>query len=280
MDYRTALITGASSGIGAAFARILPASTDLLLTARSAEKLAAVALPLASDARRVETLAADLRSATGRDAMVAGAQARGVDLLVCNAGIGRSGKFLDVPLEEQRDTLVVNVAAVVELLHRLLPEMMARARREHRRAGVIIVSSMGVFGTAPGLAGYGASKAFALHLARSLAAELEGEPIDLLALCPTYTDTQFFARAGLPAPRRAMSAEAVASEAMTALGRRTLHLCSLHHYPQAVRRLVAFNPALAAWRWPRQIANRLRPGGKSAPDRPGKGPVAAASSRH
>jgi uncharacterized protein len=260
VDYHTALITGASSGLGAAFARILPATTDLLLTASSAERLRRVVAPLGSAGRRVDSVTADLATASGRAALIEQALARDIDLFVCNAGMGRAGNFLETPLSAQRDSLAVNVIAVVELLHALLPDMIARARRERRRAGVIIVSSMGAFAAAPGLACYGACKTFDLRLAQSLAAELDDAPIDVLALCPTYTATEFFARAGLPEPHRAMPAEAVAREAMAALGRQTIHLCSLHRYPQPIRRLAAFNPALAAWRWPRQIAARLQLG--------------------
>ena len=264
MAYRTALITGASSGLGAAFARILPASTDLLLTGASAERLARNAAPLAQPGRRVESLVADLATESGRAALAEAALKRSTDLFICNAGIGWSGPFLETSLATQRKSLAVNVTAMVELLHALLPAMIARARREERRAGVIIVSSMGAFGAAPGLACYGAAKAFDLHLARSLTEELADQPIDVLALCPTYTETGFFARAGLPAPHRAMPAEAVAREAMDALGRRSLHLCSLHRYPQAIRRLAAFNPALAVWRWPRLMTARLQRGVRPA----------------
>jgi short-subunit dehydrogenase len=258
VEYRAALITGASSGIGAAFAKVLPASTELLLSGTNEASLRRVAEPLATEARRVDCIAADLTTAAGREAVVKQACLHAIDLLICNAGIGQAGSFLETPLAVQRDTLAVNVLAAVDLLHALLPEMIARARRQHRRAGAIIVSSMAAFGAAPGLACYGATKAFELHLARSLAAELRGEPIDVLALCPTYTDTRFFARAGLSPPRRAMAAELVAGEAFRALGRRTVHVCSLRRrYPHAIRRLIAFNPALAAWRWPHHVAAPL-----------------------
>jgi len=255
--YGSALITGASSGIGTAFAKMLPPATDLLLTGTSEDRLRRVAAPLASPTRHVDWLAADLATAAGRAAVIERARSERIDLFICNAGMGQAGKFLETTLAAQRQMLAVNVLAVVELLHGLVPDMLARARQRRQRAGVVVVSSMAAFGTAPGFASYGASKALELRLAQSLAAELEEEPIDVLALCPTYTDTAFFARAGLATPSRAMPAEAVAREALDALGRRTMHLCSLHRYPQAIRQFAAFNPALAAWRWPAQIAARL-----------------------
>jgi uncharacterized protein len=268
VEYRSALITGASSGIGAAFARALPPTTDLLLTGNSEDRLRRVGTALASPARRVDWFAADLAGAAGRASVIERGSAQGIELFICNAGTGQAGNFLETPIAAQRRTLEVNVLAVVELLHGLLPDMLARARQQRCRAGVIIVSSMGAFGAAPGLACYGASKALELRLAQSLAIEFEDEPIDVLALCPTYTETAFFARAGLPTPARAMPADAVATEALAALGHRTLHLCSLHHHPQAIRRLAAFNPALAAWRWPARIAAWLGSG------RPWRAPVA------
>jgi short-subunit dehydrogenase len=253
--HKNALITGASSGLGAAFARILPDSTHLLLTGRDEERLRRVADGLAG---RADIIVADLASEAGRAAVIEGALARGIELLVCNAGLGWSGGFLEQPIARQREVISTNLVATIELLHALLPDMIARARHQERRAGVIIVSSMAALMPAPGLACYGASKAFALRLAQSLSAELAREPIEVLALCPTYTDTAFFHRAGLPEPRRAMAAEAVAREAMASLGRRRVHLCSLHRYPQALRRLAAFNPALAFWRWPRRLAALLQ----------------------
>jgi uncharacterized protein len=259
-NYRSAFITGASSGIGAAFARVLPSRTELLLTARTLEPLERTVAPLANPERRVNFFVADLATPAGRTEAVERALTHGIDLFICNAGLGQAGGFLETPFSAQRDTLAVNVLAVVELLHGLLPNMIARARRERRRAGVIIVSSMGAFSFAPGLGCYGATKAFELHLLLSLAAELRADPIDLLALCPTYTETSFFARAGMSAPQKAMPAEVAAREAMTALGRRLVHLCSLHRcYPQTIRQWVAFNPALAVWRWPRRLAAGLRP---------------------
>jgi uncharacterized protein len=260
-EYKTALITGASSGIGAAFAKILPATTSLLLTGRNEERLRHIGAGLGVKAGRVACLAADLATADGCAALIERAIEKEIDLLVCNAGLGWSGSFLDSPISYARDTVAVNVLAVMELLHALLPPMIERARREKRRAGVIIVSSMGAFVEAPaGMACYDASKVFVLRLAEALAKERRADPLDVLALCPTYTATAFFARAGLPAPQRAMAAEDVAREAMAALGRRTVYLCGMHRYPQAIRRLAAFNPALLdVWRLPRRMVERLQP---------------------
>jgi len=261
-DYNSALITGASSGIGAAFAKILPTSTRLLLAGRNEQRLREVVNEVASaggGVERITCLSADLATAEGCGALIERAQAAEIDLLVCNAGLGSSGKFLESPMAAARATLSVNIVAVTELLHALLPGMIARARTGKRRAGVIIVSSTAAFALAPaGIACYAASKAFVQRLAETLAAECQAEPLDVLALCPTYTRTAFFAQAGLPAPPDAMEPGDVAREAMAALGRHSVHLCGIDRLSQGNRQLEAYNPALStAGRIQRRLARLL-----------------------
>jgi uncharacterized protein len=195
--HRAALVTGATSGIGEAFARALPTPTALLLNGRDAAALEGLAAELVAPGRRVETVAADLATDAGLDAVSARAEAFGVDLLIANAGVGPFGDFLQASEDSLRATVSVNVMAPVVLSRRLLPGMLARAKDERRRrAGLIIVSSNTAFLPVPRLAAYAASKAFDLSLAEALAAELAGEPVDVLALCPTATRTRFAARSG------------------------------------------------------------------------------------
>lgn len=235
--YRSALITGSSSGIGAAFARQLPRDTHLVLTGRNASRLEQVSLELSSPGRQVDAVVADLATAEGRAAVTAAAERAAVDLLVCNAGLATAGDFGTTSLSTERETIAVNVGATVELLYALMPSMLARATAGNRRAAIIIVSSTAAFGARPGLATYAASKAFQLRLAEALAAELKQQPIDILALCPTRTKTEFFARAGLPpAGPRAISPETVAREGLRALGRTPVHVCSPP--PIGVRKLL------------------------------------------
>jgi short-subunit dehydrogenase len=269
--YERALITGATSGIGAAFAETLPRDTALLLTGRRGHRLAAQAERFAREGRQVETMAADLAAPNGRAAFIAWALEHEIDLFICNAAIGAAGRFADTPLAAQQATIALNVVAVAELLHALLPAMASRARAGGRRCGAIIVSSTAAFTPRPGLACYAATKAFGLSLGLALAAELRGEPIDLLLLCPRRTATEFFARAGMPPPSHAMDPDQVAREGLAALGRRSLHFCGTRH--QALNRLLAFNPALAAirrpWRWRRGGAADGRPPTEAPP--PGLG---------
>ena len=218
---RAALVTGASSGIGEAFARALPAGTGLLLTGRNHDALRALAGELAAPGRSVETVAADLASDDGLETLAARAEAFSADLLILNAGPGRFGDFLETPEAALRETMAVNVLATALLARRLLPGMLERARRDGRRAGLIVVSSAAGFAPVPRLAAYAASKAFGLSLAEALAAELVAEPIDVLALCPTSTRTRFAERSGWRggAMPGAVEPMHVARAALAALGR-------------------------------------------------------------
>ena len=220
--YRMALITGATSGIGAAFSAALPAETGLLLTGRDADRLAAEAEMHARSGRRVETVAADLATEQGRAAVVAAAQSLPVDLLINNAGFGTFGRSLDNGRRVELDMVAVNITAVVDLIHSLLPGMIERARAGGTRAGLIVVSSTIAFVPMPLFATYAATKTFELSYTEALAEELQDAPVDVLALCPGATRTKFFDRAGMPQlfPSHAEDASAVARKALAALGRR------------------------------------------------------------
>jgi short-subunit dehydrogenase len=226
MSYQLALITGATSGIGEAFARQLPAATGLLLTGRDGARLDALAAELGGAGRRVETLAADLATEAGRAALIERAAAQPVDLLINNAGLGRFGALAENSAEHEAEMVQVNCLAPVLLSHALLPGMLARAGEAGRRAGLIVVASTAAFFPLPRLATYSATKAFDLSFAESLAGELHGRAVDVLALCPGPTRTNFFARAGLAdiGPFGMADARQVAREGLAALGRRTVHV--------------------------------------------------------
>ena len=118
----------------------------------------------------------------------------------------------------------LNVTTPLVLSHALLPGMIARARTAGRRAGLILLSSEAAFSPLPYFASYAASKAFDLVLAESLAAELADEPVDVMALCPGATRTEFGARAGFAAGNMPWAAEPreIVEEALAALGRRRI----------------------------------------------------------
>ncbi|MCC7048121.1 MAG: SDR family NAD(P)-dependent oxidoreductase [Alphaproteobacteria bacterium] len=222
MDYRSALITGASSGIGAAFARVLPPGTNLVLTGRDTAALDALARELARPGRSIATVAADLAADAGRDAVIRAGEAAAIDLLVNNAGLGYFGLVPRNRPEDERAMVEVNVMTPVVLTRALLPGMLGRAKAANRRAGVIVVSSISAFLPVSRLATYAASKAFDLHYAEALAADLEAEPCDVVALCPGFTRTKFGERSGMKPWmfHGAASPERVAQAGLDALGRR------------------------------------------------------------
>jgi hypothetical protein len=225
-QYQRALITGATSGIGAAFAAELPAATHLLLTGRDGDRHGRVAEKQARPGREVDSCIADLTRIDEVDALAARADAAGIDLLINNAGSGRFGRFVDNPAEAEIAAAQLNVVAVVALTRRLLPGMIARARAAGRRCGVIILSSTAGLAPVPFFATYAATKAFDLHFAEALADEMRGEPVDLLALCPGATRTSFGTRAGFESGNLpgAVEPRSVAREGLDALGRRTVHV--------------------------------------------------------
>jgi short-subunit dehydrogenase len=219
--YAAALVTGATSGIGEAIARALPAETSLWLTGRDEARLAALADELGRGGRTVATLAADLALRTGQETLIDWAGAAPLDLLVNNAGFGRYGSALEAAGLD-RAMVEVNLLAPMALTQGLLPGMLERARAAQRRAGIINVASMVGFFPWPWFTSYAATKAFLLSWTLGLVAELNDEPVDLLALCPGSTATRFHERAGyaraLPWPGH--SSERVAREALAALGRK------------------------------------------------------------
>lgn len=224
--FKSAVVTGATSGIGAAFARALPAACDLLLTGRDGVRLAALRDELATPGRRIETLAADLTLPADLDRLVVASRAAAPDLLINNAGFGAFGRAMENAPEDEAGMVQVNVLAPVVLTRALLPEMLGRAEAGGRPAGVIIVASIAGFTPLPWFATYAATKAFDLHYAEALAEELAGRPAAVLALCPGSTDTEFWPRAGgvSPSPWAMASPDRVAREGLAMLGRRTVHV--------------------------------------------------------
>ncbi|MDP3175500.1 MAG: SDR family oxidoreductase [Phenylobacterium sp.] len=191
MDRRLALVTGASAGIGAAFARIYAShGYDVALTARRQDRLDAVAAEI-GQRYGVETLtfAADLADAQAPAALLSHLTAHGrvVDVLVNNAGYGVPGVYADVPWETQADFLQVMVTAPCELARKVLDGM---ADRGFGR----IVNVASLAGLAPGSAGstlYGASKSFLIRFSQSLHLETLNSGVHVSALCPGFTYSEF-----------------------------------------------------------------------------------------
>ncbi|MEU0481195.1 SDR family oxidoreductase [Streptosporangium sp. NPDC006013] len=215
----TALITGATAGIGAAFARRLAADGfSLVLVARDEKRLTSVAEELRLRyGVSSEVLTADLATEEGLEAVERRLR-EGVDLLVNNAGFGHRGHFLDVPVEEEVRMLKLHCEAVLRLTLAALPGM-----RERDRGAVINVASVAAF--LPG-GSYSASKAWVVNFSESMAVELTGSRVRVMALCPGFVHTEFHERAsidksGIPGFLW-LSADNVAREAMRDLARGVL----------------------------------------------------------
>jgi len=186
-----AVVTGASSGIGAEIARDLSRrGHELVLVARSADKLQALADELGTTAHVVP---ADLGDARGRARLVADLGSRGLvpQILVNNAGFSTLGPVHRSDPEAELSLVEVDVAAVADLCSRLLPGMVERGT-----GAVLNVASTAAFQPLPGQAAYGAAKAFVLSYTRSLSAELKGTGVSATVLCPGPVDTGFGEAAG------------------------------------------------------------------------------------
>ncbi|MFJ2257543.1 SDR family NAD(P)-dependent oxidoreductase [Streptomyces sp. NPDC087844] len=189
----TALITGSTAGIGAAFARRLAADGhNLVLVARDSKRLGEQATELHDrHGIEAEVLTADLATDEGIEAVAARVSDRknAVDLLVNNAGFGNKGLYLDVPMADELKMLKVHCEAVLRLT-----SAAAEAMRERGRGGVVNVASTAAFlprGT------YGASKAWVVQFTQGVAKDLAGSGVRLMALCPGFVRTEFHERAGM-----------------------------------------------------------------------------------
>lgn len=197
---KTALITGASSGIGAAIARQLAAeNVNLLLVARSLPRLEIIAGDLSQrHGVRAAAIAADLsqRGCGARLRASVEALDEKVDILVNNAGFGTYGAFEDIAADCEQNEIAVNIGAVVDMTHAFLPAMLERGE-----GYIINMASTAAFQPTPYLATYGASKAFVLSFSEALWAECNGRGVHVAAICPGAVNTGFIDRLGDPAVR-------------------------------------------------------------------------------
>lgn len=218
--WRTALVTGASSGIGEAFARRLAADgTDLVVVARDVGRLDSLAAELReAHGVTVEVLGADLAAPVSRAAVEKrlADPDRHVDLLVNNAGFGTNGRFVDLPIAREEQQVGLNVVAVLRLTSVALGGMVARGH-----GNIVNVASIAAFVPAPESATYAATKAFVCSFTDSLHDELAGTGVCATASIPGFTRTEFQARADWAeqdnVPERAwLSPEQVADETLVA----------------------------------------------------------------
>lgn len=189
---RTALVTGASSGIGEALARCFAGGGfDLVLVARSAARLQALADELqAAHGVAVCVLPADLAALGAAAALHTTLKRRrlAVDVLVNNAGVLEHGAFTDIAAARHQQVIDLNIGALTAMLAQFVPDM-----RERGWGRVLNVASLAAFQPVPSLATYAATKAYVLSLSEALAVELDGSGVSVTALCPGFTDTPMIA---------------------------------------------------------------------------------------
>ncbi len=216
---RTALITGASTGIGEAFARKLAArGANLFLVARTEERLRSLASQLqSSHGVRADYFALDLSAGGAGSRLYHETTERRVkvDLLINNAGFGSFGEFCELPVERELQMIHLNIIALVDLTHRYLGDMLSR-----QSGAIINVASTAGFQPLPFMATYAATKAFVLNFSEALWVECKERGVTVLAVCPGATRTEFFDAASVKArPPEAMmqSADEVVESALAAL---------------------------------------------------------------
>jgi hypothetical protein len=184
-----ALVTGASSGIGAHLARELANDGhDLILVARRSAPLQELAEEIEAAGANATVLVADLSRIGAAAELVGEIQRRGlaIDVLVNAAGLGDSGRFDETNTVRLAEMLQVNIVALTELTHLLLPGMVTR-----RRGRILLVASIAAFQPGPQMAAYSASKAYVLSFGEAIAYELKDTGVTVTTLCPGPTATEF-----------------------------------------------------------------------------------------
>jgi hypothetical protein len=211
-----ALVTGASSGIGEEFARQLAArGLDLVLVARRNDRLEALAEQLRAEHKvRTRVAAVDLSRRDFLPNLQAATDGLEIGLLVNNAGVGYSGRFLDHDLERELAMLDVNCRAPLILAH-----VFGRPMRDRRRGAIIWVSSILGYMPAPFAANYAATKAYDLFMGEALWYELRDSGVDVLVLCPGETKSEFHRVAAGYDRSGGMPVGPVVAAALTKLGR-------------------------------------------------------------
>lgn len=224
---RSVLITGASSGIGAALARrFAREGARLILVARRADRLAQLAQELSAPQRPVFITVADLTDAEGYQRVLRTISERegGVDVLVNNAGIGEYGPFIEKKPADDERMMHLNMDVLVRLTHVVLPAML-----ERRCGWILNVASMASFQPCPYMGVYGATKAFVLNHSLALREELRGTGVSVTAVCPAGVKTEFFDRGGFDDRRDqfmkiACEPDFVADKALRALKKRQAYV--------------------------------------------------------
>jgi short-subunit dehydrogenase len=247
---KSALVTGASSGIGRAFAEELAArGMNLVLVARSCGPLEQLATELTQRAGvRVEPIPGDLCRPDEVERVYRSACARGLapDVLINNAGVGSYGPFETLSLDVERNQILLNTVAVAELTRLCLPAMVSRGE-----GAVINVASAAAFQPLPYMAVYAATKAFVLSFSEALWAQYRGSGVRVLALCPGPVDTPFFDKLGA---EEALTGPQVSPQSVVAAGLSALEKGRCYVIPGWRSYLIAHVPSRLL---PRSLVARI-----------------------
>jgi uncharacterized protein len=195
----TALITGASSGIGLDLARLMAPDFDLIITARNQSGLENIARELAAaHGNHVHVIPADLSQSEAPEQLFAEIARRGlpVDILINNAGFGSYGAFAESDHQTELDMIQVNITALTSLTKLALPGML-----ERKRGRIMNVASTAGFQPGPLMAVYYATKAYVIMFSEAIANELKGSGVTVTCLCPGATATKFAGRAKMEESR-------------------------------------------------------------------------------
>jgi uncharacterized protein len=259
---KRALVTGASSGIGAAIARELAGQgVDLVLTARRRGALETVAAACTARGARVDLITADLGLPGAATAVWTTARtAAPIDILINNAGFGYFRPFRDADWQRDAELIQLNITSLVELSRRFIDDRTGARTGEPAapsRAYLVNIASIGAYQSVPNMALYASSKAFVRNFTEALHDELRGSPISATCICPGGTETAFHAAAGAGdyswlANASMMSAEAVARLTMRAMqnGKRNL-------LPGLPNKLAAWSVRLVTRRIASWLASRV-----------------------
>lgn len=253
----TAVITGASTGLGSEFAHICAADGyDLILIARSADQLQALSSEVQSKTgRRVQVIVKDLAKPEAPTEIMAeiGTEISNIEVVINNAGVGMLGFFSEMDTNAQMQMLQLNVNALTHLTRLLLPELLRK-----KRGWILNVASTAAFQPGPLMAVYYASKAYVLSLSEALHHELRDQGVVVTVLCPGPTKTEFQRRASMEKTklfggRNVMNAREVAQIGYNAMkaGRSSVTAGTLN-------RLVAFSTRFAPRQFTAAIARRLQ----------------------
>jgi short-subunit dehydrogenase len=252
----TALITGASVGIGYELAKLFARDgSDLVLVARSGDKLTQLAGELEKAYRiRATVIAADLSVANGPEEVFAATQKAGieVDVLVNNAGFGQFGFYIETDLEEELRQIQLNITTLTHLTKLYVRPMVAR-----KRGRILNVASTAAFQPGPLMAVYYATKAYVLSFSGALSNELSGTGVTVTCLCPGPTATEFHKRAAMDLSNM-MKAPFMDAKSVAEIGYRAMLKGKPTVIAGTMNWLVAQSTRLAPRAWAAAVARRVQ----------------------